>query len=169
MSFDVFISYPHQDKTIADAACAPLEAQDIRCWMAPRDIAPGADWAGSIVEAIDNCRAMVLIFSAHSNGSKQVYREVQQAFDGDKPVVPFRIENVTPAPTLRYYMNSVHWLDALTPPIEQHLKVLIASVRYAKFDTARASLSVKSVIASRTLAMEYGTPGSSACPRSAMR
>jgi hypothetical protein len=129
MSFDVFISYPHQDKTIADAACAALEAQDIRCWIAPRDIAPGADWAGSIVEAIDNCRAMVLIFSAHSNGSKQVYREVQQAFDGDKPVVPFRIENVTPAPTLRYYMNSVHWLDALTPPIEQHLKVLIASVR----------------------------------------
>ena len=143
--------------------------KDIRCWMAPRDIAPGADWAGSIVEAIDNCRAMVLIFSAHSNGSKQVYREVQQAFDGDKPVVPFRIENVTPAPTLRYYMNSVHWLDALTPPIEQHLKVLTASVRYAKFDTARVSLSVKSVIASRTLAMEYGTPGSSACPRSAMR
>jgi hypothetical protein len=129
MSFDVFISYPHQDKAIADAACAALETQGIRCWIAPRDVAPGADWAGSIVEAIDNCRAMVLIFSAHSNGSKQVYREVQQAFDGDKPVVPFRIENVAPTATLRYYMNSVHWLDAITPPIEQHLKVLIASVR----------------------------------------
>src|SRR5947209_577717 len=116
MSFDVFISYPHQDKTIADAACAALEAQDIRCWIAPRDIAPGADWAGSIVEAIDNCRAMVLIFSAHSNGSKQVYREVQQAFDGDKPVVPFRIENVTPAPTLLFVVEGrkgFHFLEGL--------------------------------------------------------
>ena len=52
MVFDVFISYPHQDKTMADAACARLEAEGIRCWMAPRDITPGADWGESIVDAI---------------------------------------------------------------------------------------------------------------------
>ena len=68
-----------------------LEAEGIRCWIAPRDITPSVEWAASIVDAIDQCRVMVLIFSAHANRSKQVQREVQQAFDGEKPVVPFRI------------------------------------------------------------------------------
>jgi hypothetical protein len=129
MAFDVFISYPHQDKVIADAMCAKLEAQGIRCWIAPRDIAPSAEWAASIVEAIENCQVMVLIFSGHTNRSKQVSREVQQAFDGEKPVIPFRIENVAPEKSLRYYMGSVHWLDALTLPIEHHLQRLASAVQ----------------------------------------
>jgi len=33
-----------------------------------------------------------------------------------------------PERSLRYYMGSVHWLDALTPPLEQHLEKLAASV-----------------------------------------
>ena len=79
MSFDVFISYANQDKATADAACAQLEAEGIRCWIAPRDVPPGAEWAGAIVDAIDDCRAMVLIFSSSTNESKQNRREVQQA------------------------------------------------------------------------------------------
>jgi hypothetical protein len=128
MGHDVFISYPHQDKVVADAACAKLEAEGIRCWIAPRDVAPGAEWAGAIVDAIDNCRVMILIFSYHANQSRQVYREVQRAFDGEKPVVPFRIENIVPQKSLAYYMGSVHWLDALTPPVERHLGKLVGSV-----------------------------------------
>jgi formylglycine-generating enzyme len=129
MAFDVFISHPHQDKAVADAACAKLEAEGIRCWIAPRDIAPSADWAGSIIDAIDGCRVMILIFSEHANRSRQVRREVQHAFEKEKPVVPFRIENVMPEGALAYYMPSVHWLDALTPPVEQHLEKLVASVK----------------------------------------
>jgi formylglycine-generating enzyme required for sulfatase activity len=129
MNFDAFISYAHQDKATADAACAKLEAEGIRCWIAPRDVPPGAEWAGAIVDAIDGCRAMVLIFSSSTNASRQIRREVQQAFDGEKPVVPFRIENIVPERSLRYYMGSVHWLDALTPPLEQHLEKLAASVQ----------------------------------------
>ncbi|HUD88380.1 MAG TPA: toll/interleukin-1 receptor domain-containing protein, partial [Xanthobacteraceae bacterium] len=109
MAFDVFISYPHRDKATADAVCAKLEAEGIRYWIAPRDVPPGAEWAASIVDAIDHCRAMVLIFSSSTNESKQIHREVQQAFDAEKPVVPLRIENVTPEKSLRYYMGSVHW------------------------------------------------------------
>jgi TIR domain len=129
MAFDVFISYAHQDKALADATCAKLESEGVRCWQAPRDIAPGADWAASIVDAIESCRVMVLIFSGHTNRSRQVSREVQQAFDRERPVVPFRIENVAPEKSLRYYMDSVHWLDALTPPVEQHIQRLASAVQ----------------------------------------
>jgi hypothetical protein len=129
MHFDVFISYPQQDKAAADAACARLEADGIRCWIAPRDVPPGADWPAAIVDAIDNCRAMVLIFSSSTNASKQIHREVQRAFEREAPVIPLRIEKVAPERSLAFFMGSVHWLDALSPPLEQHLQKLVAAVK----------------------------------------
>jgi tetratricopeptide (TPR) repeat protein len=129
MNFDVFISYAHQDKAAADAACAKIEADGIRCWIAPRDVPPGAEWAGAIIKAIDNCRVMVLIFSSSTNGSRQIDREAQRAFDKEKSVIPFRIEDVAPQQSLAYYLGPVHWLDALTPPLDQHLQKLSTSVK----------------------------------------
>jgi Flp pilus assembly protein TadD len=128
MNFDAFISYPHRDKTTADAVCATLEAAGIRCWFAPRDVPAGAEWAAAIVDAIDHCCVMVLVFSASANRSKQIHREVQRAFDKEVPVIPFRIENVTPESSLAYYMGPVHWLDAMSPPLEQHLQHLSDAV-----------------------------------------
>ena len=121
MGFDVFISYPHQEKTTAYAACATLEAAGIRCWIAPRDVPAGIEWAAAILDAIQQCQAMVLIFSANANRSRQVHREVQAAFDQEKLLIPFRIENVAAEKALGYYISAVHWLDALDPPLEQHL------------------------------------------------
>src|SRR5687768_6382573 len=129
MNFDVFVSYSHEDKAIADDACAALEAEGIRCWIAPRDVAPGAEWAAAIIDALDRCRVLVLIFSSKANESKQVYREVQRAFEHATPVVPLRVEDIEPAQSLAYYLGSVHRLDALTPPLETHFKRLSAAVK----------------------------------------
>ena len=52
VAHDVFISYSSQDKPVADAVCAGLEAAKIRCWIAPRDVRPGMDYASEIIEAI---------------------------------------------------------------------------------------------------------------------
>ena len=56
-----------------------IEAEGIDCWIAPRDIAPSADWAAEIIDAISNSRVMILVFSASSNDSPQVRREVERA------------------------------------------------------------------------------------------
>jgi hypothetical protein len=126
---DVFISYPNQDKKAADAACAALEADGIRCWIAPRDVAPGADWAAAIIDALDRCRVMLLIFSSNTNESRQIYREVQRAVDRNIPIVPLRIENIEPTRSLAYFLGPVHWLDAFTPSLEPELKRLSAAVK----------------------------------------
>ncbi|HEY7088711.1 MAG TPA: toll/interleukin-1 receptor domain-containing protein, partial [Tepidisphaeraceae bacterium] len=60
---DVFISYSSRDKNVADAIVANLEAKKLRCWIAPRDILPGKQWAGAILDGISDTRVMVLIFS----------------------------------------------------------------------------------------------------------
>ena len=127
--FDVFISYSHVDKATADATCATLEQAGIRCWIAPRDIMPGDEWGAAIVKAIDQCRAMVLIFSASANSSKQIRREVERAVNAGATIIPVRIENVAPTEAMAYFMSTVHWLDAMTAPLDNHLQRLAASIK----------------------------------------
>ena len=46
------------------------------------------------------------------------------------PVLPLRIQDVLPAGSLDYFIGSVHWLDALTPPLDAHLEHLADSVQH---------------------------------------
>jgi hypothetical protein len=129
MPYDVFISYSSLDKTAADAACAALESNGIRCWIAPRDVTPGAEWGEAIILAINQCRVMVLVFSANANNSPQIRREVERAVSKGLPIIPLRIENIVPARSLEYFIGDVHWLDALTPPLETHLQRLAETIK----------------------------------------
>lgn len=129
MDFDAFISYSKMDKTAADAACAALEAAGVRCWIAPRDILPGNEYGTAIIEAIEHCRVMVLVFSSSANESRQIQREVERAVSKGVAIVPLRIEDTTPTKSMEYFIGTIHWLDALTPPLETHLKRLTETVK----------------------------------------
>ena len=96
MPHDVIISYATIDKPIADAVCAKLEERGIRCWIAPRDILAGMDYAEAIISAIDSAKMLVLIFSSHANASENVKREAERAVHDGLPMIPFRIEDVEP-------------------------------------------------------------------------
>ncbi|HWL52175.1 MAG TPA: SUMF1/EgtB/PvdO family nonheme iron enzyme [Chthoniobacteraceae bacterium] len=128
MPHEVFLSYSTKDAAATEAVCRFLEEKGVRCWMAPRDIPVGHDWAEAIIGALNRCPVMVLIYSSNANASMQVTREVQRAFEKGLAVFPFRIEAVEPNPGLEYYLGSVHWLDALTPPLEAHMGKLSAEV-----------------------------------------
>lgn len=129
MAHDVFISHSVKDKTTADAVCALLESDGIRCWIAPRDVVPGMEWGECIIDAIEQTRIMVLVFSANANASPQIRREVERAVNHDVVILPIRIENVLPGRALEYFIGNVHWLDALTPPLEAHLKSLAGTIK----------------------------------------
>jgi hypothetical protein len=129
MTHDVFISYSSQDKTVADAVCAKLESRKIRCWIAPRDVPAGLPYAAALIKAINTSRIVVLILSADSNKSVHVLREVGEAVDNAIPILPLRIEDIEPSEEMRYYIKSLHWLDALSPPRERHLEKLVDSVQ----------------------------------------
>jgi formylglycine-generating enzyme required for sulfatase activity len=129
MAHDVFISYSSKDKQVAEAMCNKLESNGIRCWMAPRDILAGMDWGEAIMHAINKCQLMVLVFSSNANASKVIKKEVERAASKGVMVVPFRIEDVQPSISLEFYLSTSHWLDALTPPVEQHLQRLVEDVK----------------------------------------
>src|ERR1700730_11229927 len=129
MPRDVFISYSQPDHGCAFEVVARFEAQGINCWIAPRDIAPSADWAGEIMDAICSARVMVLVFSASSNLSPQVRREVERAIHKQLSILPFRIEDVLPSKSLEFFLSAQHWLDAFPPPREPHYARLCAYVK----------------------------------------
>lgn len=124
MAHDVFVSYSQKDKPIADAVVARLEQDGLRCWVASRDIVPGASWGEAIVNAISASKLMVLILSDNSNRSRQVVREVERAVSEGVVIVPFRIDGVDPTGAMAYFLATEHWLDAMTPPLEQHIERL---------------------------------------------
>jgi tetratricopeptide (TPR) repeat protein len=126
---DVFISYSQEDKVTADTICAALESAGIRCWIAPRDVQPGRSFPGEITRAIQASKIMVLVFSAHSNQSEQVLREVQLAVDSHLHLIQLRIADVPASDDLKYFLGTPHWLDALTPPLKRHLERLTNSAR----------------------------------------
>jgi len=127
-ALDVFVSYAHEDAKIATAAVHVLESRGLRCWIAPRDMLPGTTWGGAIVQAIEQTRVMVLVFSSESNQSDHVLREVKQAVGRGNPILPFRIENVSPGKDLDYFITVSHWLDAFDGPMEAALDKLADSV-----------------------------------------
>jgi TPR repeat protein len=129
MAHDVFISHSAKDKPTADAVCAMLESNGVRCWIAPRDVTAGMEWSECIIDAIGECKIMVLVFTTHANDSSQIRREVERAVNHGVAVLPFRIEDVVPGKALEYFIGNVHWLDALTPPLETHLRNLSVTVK----------------------------------------
>lgn len=135
MANHVFVSHSSQDKAVADQVCKALEDAGIGCWIAPRDILPGADWAEGIMDAIEHSALFVLIVSSNSNDSPQVLREVERTVSNRITILPFRIEDVVLTKALEYFVSSHHWLDALTEPMEPHLHKLVQTVK--KFYAAK--------------------------------
>src|SRR5450432_473456 len=128
MPRSVFVSYSLPDQDCAFELVARMEACGVSVWIAPRDISPAADWAEEIIEAISGAWLMVLVFSAHSNASPQVRREVERAVHKELPVLPFRIEDIIPSKSLEYFLSAQHWLDAFPPPLEPHYHKVCAHV-----------------------------------------
>jgi hypothetical protein len=124
----IFISHSSKDKLVADAICARLENQGIRCWIAPRDVNPGRDYSDQIEEALERSTVFVTVISSGSNTSRHVKSEIDRAFSIGHIIIPFRVENIELDKGLAYYLSKTHWLDAVTPPLDQHIDRLAATI-----------------------------------------
>jgi hypothetical protein len=128
ISHDVFVSYSSMDKTVANSIVAYLEKDGIKCWIAPRDVLPGVNFHVAIVNAIKSCKIMVLIYSSRSNRSAHVKSEVNVAFESGAIIIPFRLEDVPLSQEMQYLISTKHWIDAMTPPLEDRINDLVSSV-----------------------------------------
>ena len=109
---EVFISYSTKDTEIAFALLETFESYGLDCWIAPRNIPKGAQWAEEIDKAIQNARVFVVIVSSHSVESRQVPKEIALAVSSCESIFPFRIDDTGLQGTFRYYLSDYQFTDA---------------------------------------------------------
>jgi formylglycine-generating enzyme required for sulfatase activity len=112
MEHSVFISYSSSDKQAADEICSALEQAGYGCWIAPRDIEPGAEYPAAILAGLQGARLIVVIISAIAVGSPHILTEIGHAFSEKKPIIPFRLSEVQLPPNFDYFLSTSQWLDA---------------------------------------------------------
>ncbi len=132
-----FVSYSTQDTAVVSALVERLEADGLPCWWAPRDIPGGSAWDESILQAIEHCALVIVVFSSNSNNSVQVKTELLNALSNARPILPLRIEPVPPSDLLRYPLTGTQWLDAF-PEFHLHLDEISDRIRSLIFGSKPA-------------------------------
>lgn len=104
---DIFISYKTDDFANAQWVKTTLESNGISCWMAPECIPGGSNYASEIPRAIRNCKVFVLILSQKAQLSNWVPKELDQAINENKVIMPFMIENCALTDAFNFYLSNV--------------------------------------------------------------
>ena len=112
--YDIFISHSHIDQEIAVNLCKVLEQQELTCWIAPRNVGVG-HYSTSIIEGIENSKALVVLLSSNSNNSTPVLNELESATNNNLMIIPVRIEDVLPTKSIGYYIRTNNWFDNFNP------------------------------------------------------
>lgn len=130
MSKQVFISHSTNDRTIAESICHSLENEGIECWIAPRDIPYGNDWAGEITRAIEASRIFIFVFSKSSNLSTQCPKEINIADSTNIPIICLAIDETEMCPSLRYHLLNSQIMHIDEKEINHVANSLVAAVQY---------------------------------------
>jgi TolB-like protein len=108
---DAFISYASQDSAVANSIVENLEQHGLKCWIAPRDVKPGAQYADAIVRAINDAKSVVLVMSVSAVASPHVGKEIERGSSKRKPIIAFRIDAAPLNHALEYFLSESQWID----------------------------------------------------------
>jgi TolB-like protein len=147
----VFVSYASQDAAAAHAVVSAIERTGLTCWIAPRDVVPGALYASEIVRAINECQIVALVLSAHSAASAHVGKELERASSKNRRILTLRTD-ATPLPSaLEYFLSESQWIEVGSDGIES------AAAKLA--DAIRRHLGSSQAILPDVTRPAHGTPG----------
>jgi TolB-like protein len=133
----IFISYASSDAIVGNQVCEFLENHGVLCWMAPRDVKPGAVYADAIVRAINEANVLVLVLSASAMASPHVGREVERAASKRKPIVTLRVDAAPLSPELEYFLSNSQWIDVTSLGMQGALGKLKEAVGQGEVPSAQ--------------------------------
>src|SRR3984885_10125193 len=128
----VFVSHSSQDAAVANAIVESLEQHGIKCWIAPRDVTPGSQYADEIVAAINDAKVLVLVLSEYAVASPHVGREIERAASKLRRIIVLRTDAAPLTRSFEYFLSESQWIDVaalggaaaltkLTPAVRQRL------------------------------------------------
>lgn len=128
MSKDVFISYKSDEFDIACNIYQTLKNNGISVWMAPQDIPGGSSYAMEITNAIKGCKVFVLILSRAAQTSQWIPKEIDNAINEKKLILPFMVEKCELNAEFSFLLSNIQFKDAYTDRAKA-LEILIKEIK----------------------------------------
>lgn len=161
MAYDVFISYSSKTPEIATRIYESVKAEDVSCWMAPTDIPGGSEYEDMIVNVIENCKIVVLVFSEPASVSRWVNSEISIAFSEYKHIIPFKIDDTEIKGKMRVKLNDTQIIDARKNHLHK-INELVSSIKIL-LNRSAEELSTRSSDSTKTLSFIQNLDYESAC------
>ncbi len=124
MAHDVFISYSTKNMDYAEAVCENLESNGVECWIAPRNIKTGTNYAKEIMDGLEAAKIVVLVFSKDAQESEYVNNEIDTAFSSGKHIVSLKADDSFPEKKMEFFLKNTQWLDASPTALKEQNKTL---------------------------------------------
>ncbi len=126
----VFISYSTRNSDYAQGLTKRLLAEGFDVWIDNDRLRSSEDWWQSIVLAIRDCAAFVVIMTPESDGSRWVQREITLADKYEKPIFPLLAAGSPDTPNWEIFVRT-QIEDARTdqlpgPPFFEKLAAIVA-------------------------------------------
>ena len=128
MKYDVFISHSSVNAKLAEYIVEELESKGLHCFIAPRNMTGGADYASELVENITECPIFLFLFTNESNKSGMVIREINEAVTLNKYIITLKIDNIEPNNSLRFYLSVNHWLSVSNPVNINDIEIIFNTI-----------------------------------------
>ena len=144
--YDVFISYSRRDyvdesyNVIPDNAIAEIQnvfdENGITYWFDKDGIYSGQEFIEIITGAIAESKMLIFISSKHSNESMWTAGEIFEALDGEKAIIPVKIDNSQYNKKFKLLIRPLDYIDYQENP-QNALKDLLRAINKVKEDIAQ--------------------------------
>ena len=144
--YDVFISYSRRDyvdesyNVIPGNAIAEIQnvfdENGITYWFDKDGIYSGQEFIEIITGAIAESKILIFISSKHSNESMWTAGEIFEALDGEKAIIPVKIDNSQYNKKFKLLIRPLDYIDYLENP-KNALKDLLRAINNGKEDIAQ--------------------------------
>ncbi len=108
----IFISHSSADAKTAQEICTLIEQNNATCFIAPRNIRSGKEYAEEIINGIEQSDAMILVMSENANHSPHVLREVERAVSRSIPILVYKLEEVKLTKSMEYFLMTHQWITS---------------------------------------------------------
>ena len=109
--YDIYICYSRRDNEVATDICHFLDQQGLSYWIDKRAIETGADFAQSIVKAIQASNLFLFIISENSGKSRFCINELDVALQFKKHIFPLRIDQASYSDELEFRIGTLTGAD----------------------------------------------------------
>lgn len=139
----IFISHSSKNADEAAKICELLENNEMKCFIAPRDIRLGKQYAEELVRGIDESDAMVLLMSEEANRSPHVLREVERAVSKSIPILVYKLEEIELSKSMEYFLMAHQWINAKPEEDYQEIIEFVKELREGSESTPKSSTDNK--------------------------